>query len=64
MDNSNKFDMELDYFNAQQIESAKSVKVNQNSAKNIQKLAQLFQKELPKRFMSEKIVMEMFLKLL
>ena len=42
MDNSNKFDMELDYFNAQQIESAKSVKVNQNSAKNIQKLAQLF----------------------
>ena len=41
-DNSNKSDMELDYFNAQQLESAKSIKVNHNSANNIQKLAQLF----------------------
>ena len=40
--NSNKSDSELDYFNAQQLDNAKSIKVNYNSANNIQKLAQLF----------------------
>ena len=40
--NSNKSDSELDYFNAQQLDNAKSIKVNYNSANNIQKLALLF----------------------
>ena len=52
--NSNKSDSELDYFNAQQLDNAKSIKVNYNSANNIQKLAQLFPEGVTEKVYEQK----------
>ena len=50
----NQNDNEADYFNAQQIDNAKSRMVNLNSVKNIQKLAQLFPEGVTEKIYEQK----------
>jgi hypothetical protein len=47
-------DKDADYFNAQQLDNAKSRMVNLNSIKNIQKLAQLFPEGVTEKIYEQK----------